>query len=421
MPNNSDQGQREQSGQEDEYRRLSSEKNQDENFDSELIELNNQIKQLLVDNDQNRTVTVTNEEPVNVKPTPAVRPKSANYLNARKTAAPPPPVQENTAAVEIAKRRTALKTTEHANESSVSATSYICKSSSTDQIKKPLKQQVRHSFKKNPEDSSEVTVFGGNNRDNNQAIPNGSMSTKPNPETSIQINRSMSKSLQDCQSHIPNSPRKQRKTVGNNNVNHNNNNNNNSESIEIDAFVSNLEKLDVKTKIKLMESFVATNPIPIGKTSERSASTSSTGSTASSTSSSSSKSPTISPKDEWAPPPVMTRSSIKAKPQDPSVLVKNNENSFENLEEILTKTQATNNSVSQKQTLVECNVNNNTDNIINVSDLSSEVKEIFDKMSFDKMANDILLSKPNQQSFASLKEKEKRRTVKELMSKFEKK
>lgn len=246
--------------------------------------------------------------------------------------------------------------------------------------------------------------------------------SKPNSTTNIQINRSMSRSLQDCQSHVPNSPRKQRKTVPNIN---NKSVNNKSESIEIDAFVSNLEKLDVKTKIKLMESFVATNPIPIGKVSERSASTSSTGSTASSTSSSSSKSPTISPKDEWAPPPVMTRSSIKPKSQDPSSQspsshhLKNNENSFENLEEILTKT-ATNNAL-HKQTLVECNVINNTDNIINVSDLSNDVKEIFDKMSFDKMANDILLSKPSQQTLASLKEKEKRRTVKELMSKFEKK
>lgn len=113
----------------------------------------------------------------------------------------------------------------------------------------------------------------------------------------------------------------------------------------------------------------------------------------------------------------MTRSSIKPKPQDhTSTQVKYNENSFENLEEVLTKSQ-----LATSNPLVECNVNNNTDNIINVSDLSSEVKEIFDKMSFDKMANEILLSKPNQQSFASLKEKEKRRTVKELMSKFEKK
>jgi len=42
-------------------------------------------------------------------------------------------------------------------------------------------------------------------------------------------------------------------------------------------------------------------------------------------------------------------------------------------------------------------------------------------MSFDKMTNDILLAKANPQALASLKEKEKRRTVKELMSKFENK
>lgn len=291
MPSISDLNQQEEKPgprQEDEYRRLSSEKNQDENFDSELLELNNQIKQLLIDNEQTKTVeSAPNQEPVNVKPTPAVRPKSANYLSARKTAAPPPPVQEN---AEITKRqRTTLKGTEQQqpgdNESSVSATSYICKSSSTDQIKKPVKQQVRYSFKKNPQNSSEF--YDGNSQGSNDAIPNGNMSK--------QINGSMSKSLQDCQTHVPNSPRKQRRTVGNTNF-ANKANKNNGDSIEIDAFVSNLEKLDVKTKIKLMESFVATNPIPFGKVSERSASTSSTGSTASSTSSSSSKSPTISPK-----------------------------------------------------------------------------------------------------------------------------
>lgn len=291
MPSNSDLNQQEEPEprQEDEYRRLSSEKNQDENFDSELLELNNQIKQLLVDDEQTKTVeSAPNQEPVNIKPTPAVRPKSANYLNARKTAAPPPPVQEN---AEITKRqRTSLKATEQQqqqpsdNESSVSATSFICKSSSTDQIKKPVKHQVRYSFKKNPEKSE---LYDGNSQGSNDAIPNGNMSKL--------INRSMSKSLQDCQTHVPNSPRKQRRRVGNTNVN-NKTNKNSGESIEVDAFVSNLEKLDVKTKIKLMESFVTTNPIPFGKVSERSASTSSTGSTASSTSSSSSKSPTISPK-----------------------------------------------------------------------------------------------------------------------------
>ena len=121
---------------EDEYRRLSNEKNektQDENFDNELMELNNQIKQLLVDNEQNRKGT-TIEEPVNIKPTPAVRPKSANYLNARKTAAPPPPpsVQANMMRpeLEIAKRRAALKANEdncqqkeqQSNDSSMSTT-----------------------------------------------------------------------------------------------------------------------------------------------------------------------------------------------------------------------------------------------------------------------------------------------------------
>ena len=66
-----------------------------------------------------------------------------------------------------------------------------------------------------------------------------------------------------------------------------------------------------------------------------------------------------------------------------------------------------------KQTLVEC-----SDNIL-VNQEVADVNEIFEKISFDKMANDILLTKPtNQQTLANLKEK--RRTVKELMSKFEK-
>ena len=143
---------------------------------------------------------------------------------------------------------------------------------------------MRYSFKKNTESTPEaLKVF--------EELGHGDGQNKV-PVASIQINQSMSKSLQDCQSHLPSSPRKQRKKV--NTVNeivpaH-------TDLIKIDQFVSNLEKLDVKTKIKLMESFVATNPIPIGKSNERSASTSSTGSTASSTSSSSSKSPTISPK-----------------------------------------------------------------------------------------------------------------------------
>ena len=123
----------------------------------------------------------------------------------------------------------------------------------------------------------------------------------------------------------------------------------------------------------------------------------------------------------------MTRSSIKPKTQDSSLMssahtlshIKNDEN-LENLEEILTSDLISGKTanVTHKQTLVECV--NNTDNIINVNDLS-DVKEIFDKMSFDKMTNDILLAKANPQALASLKEKEKRRTVKELMSKFENK
>ncbi len=65
--------------------------------------------------------------------------------------------------------------------------------------------------------------------------------------------------------------------------------------------------------------------------------------------------------------------------------------------------------ITPKQTLID-----RTD----LTNDSREVEEIFDRMSFDKHANDILLTKPTQQSLAALKEK--RRTVKELMSKFEK-
>ena len=69
---------------------------------------------------------------------------------------------------------------------------------------------------------------------------------------------------------------------------------------------------------------------------------------------------------------------------------------------------------SQKQTLIENSQLNNADNIL-VNELN-EVNEILDKMSLD---NEILLNKPNPQALATLKDK--RRTVKELMSKFENK
>ena len=61
--------------------------------------------------------------------------------------------------------------------------------------------------------------------------------------------------------------------------------------------ISNVEELSVKAKIKMMDSFVGTNPIQIDKSNnERSASTSSTDSRSSTTSSAASKSPLISPK-----------------------------------------------------------------------------------------------------------------------------
>ncbi len=68
-----------------------------------------------------------------------------------------------------------------------------------------------------------------------------------------------------------------------------------------------------------------------------------------------------------------------------------------------------------KQTLIEC-MNKKADNIL--ASEFGEVEEIFERISFDKVTNDILLTKPSQQALATLKEK--RRTVKELMSKFEK-
>ena len=100
----------------------------------------------------------------------------------------------------------------------------------------------------------------------------------------------MSKSLQDCNTHVPYKQRKQAAPVTAVAPE------NGPELVKLDTIVNNLEILDVKTKIKLMESFVSTNPIPISKSNERSASASSTGSTSSSESSSSSKSPPISPK-----------------------------------------------------------------------------------------------------------------------------
>jgi len=61
-------------------------------------------------------------------------------------------------------------------------------------------------------------------------------------------------------------------------------------------------------------------------------------------------------------------------------------------------------------------MNKKADNIL--ASEFGEVEEIFERISFDKVTNDILLTKPSQQALATLKEK--RRTVKELMSKFEK-
>ena len=162
---------------------------------------------------------------------------------------------------------------------------FITKSTSIDEIKQQQHQpvvnrlsvkQVRHSFRV------------GQNEDRSR---NGT-TTIPD-DHNIQNIKSMSKSLHECNtlsSERKSVVTKQRKpeivTVPEAN-----------EILKISTVSKDLEKLSVKTKIKLMESFVSTNPIPISKkNNERSASTSSTGSTSSNSSDSSSKSLVISPK-----------------------------------------------------------------------------------------------------------------------------
>lgn len=160
----------------------------------------------------------------------------------------------------------------------------ITKSTSIDEIKHQQQhnrlssKQVRHSFRV------------GQNEDRPR---NGNQIISDTNDKSVQNIKSMSKSLHECNtlsSERKPVATKQRKpeivTVPEAN-----------EILKISNVSKDLEKLSVKTKIKLMESFVSTNPIPINKkNNERSASTSSTGSTSSDSSASSSKSLIISPK-----------------------------------------------------------------------------------------------------------------------------
>lgn len=138
-------------------------------------------------------------------------------------------------------------------------------------------------------------------------------------------------------------------------------------------------------------------------------------------------------RDNWAPSPPQCNIETKQSVQTPSIMTRSHINHSKNLDTPQSiENQIQSHSLTQlasqnllanetyatedEETLVE-NSQLNVENIL-VNELN-EVNNFLDTMSLDKMANEILSNKPNQQALATLKEK--RRTVKELMSKFENK
>ncbi len=229
---------------------------------------------------------------VPIKPRPSTRPKSVNYQNTRKPCAPAPPSDTDNSTtkqnIPNKQHQQSLGDLENLaagdNRCAItkkSSDKLIIKSTSIDQIKhqqefsRPIKQQVRHSFRITSTDP--VKVFNQNNEvAKSVPLPNKAheMIYSNNPE-------------EKCGPKKTSPIRKQRKAV---NVKAPE-----KQDIQIET-INNLEELSVKAKIKLMDSFVGTKPISIDKKNERSSSMSSNDSSSSSSSSSVSKSPLISPK-----------------------------------------------------------------------------------------------------------------------------
>ena len=342
----------------------------EETFDNELIELNNQIKKLLT----NVESGLGDEAEKKCKKNNSFkRPKSK--VTSPVTPNPPTPGHNHNKSDEFVKRRITMSSyplnrpqdEQHIQLDQPRAKNKvhnsICKSISTDEIKG---QQQQSQYM--PNQSKTVRHSFRLNPLSNQS----EKELNPKANQSELFDKSISKSLQD-NSRI--SLKLKEKGV--------------------EKLNENLEVISVKSKIKLMEAFVS-NPIPIGKScNERSSSTSSAGLSSSSSSSSSSKSPPLSPhrgldfKQTNKPPTVMARSNIS---------------------------QSYNTSASSCQNMPSPMASRSLNQLNNVSKPVEENCAIEGEWAEEVMISDDSLT---QQAKSSLKEK--RKTVKELMSKFEQK